>query len=69
MHFLKPKKKKPHSALTRRRISESLTGGKLGGQDSGVNPEEAKELRDKVKRGDNFKHQELIDWWRSGGKL
>ena len=69
MHFLKPKKKKPHSALTRRRISESLTGGKLGGQDSVVNPEEAKELRDKVKTGDNFKHQELIDWYRSRGNL
>jgi len=66
---LKPKKKKPRSALTKRRISEALTGKKLGGQDSVINPEEAKELRDKVKTGDNFKHQELIDWYRSGGNL
>ena len=66
---MKPKKKKARSEITKRRISESLTGGRIGGQDSVVNPEDAKELRDKVKRGDNFKHQELIDWWRSGRKL
>ena len=66
---MKPKKKKPRSDLTKRRISEALTGQKYGGQDSVVNPEEAKELRDRVKRGDNFKHQELIDWWRSGGSI
>ena len=61
---MKPKKKKPRSELTKRRISETLTGGKFGGQDSFINPEDSKELRSKVSKGDNFKHQALIDWWR-----
>ena len=61
---MKPKKKKPRSELTKRRISETLTGGKLGGQDSFINPEDTKELRSKVSQGDKFKYQALIDWWR-----
>ena len=61
---MKPKKKKPRSALTKRRISETLTGGKLGGQDSFINPEDSKELRSRVSQGDRFKYQALVDWWR-----
>jgi hypothetical protein len=66
---MKPKKKKPRSEQTKRRISESLTGVKIGGRNSSINPEDGKQLREKVKRGDNFKYQELIDWYRSRGNL
>jgi hypothetical protein len=61
---MKPKKKKPRSELTKRRISETLTGGKLGGQDSFIKPEDSKELRSRVSQGDRFKYQALVDWWR-----
>ena len=61
---MKPKKKKSRSALTKRRISETLTGGKLGGQDSFINPEDSKELRSRISQGDRFKYQALVDWWR-----
>ena len=30
-----------------------------------VRPEDGAELRQACKSGDNFKHQELVDWWRS----
>ena len=30
-----------------------------------VNPGDGAELRQACKSGDNFKHQELVDWWRS----
>ena len=56
---------KKRSEITKRRISESLTGGKIGGQDSEVNPEDTKELRSKISQGDKFKYQALVDWWRS----
>ena len=66
---MKPKKKKPITEETKRKIAETLTGGKIGGQVSEINPEDGKELRERVREGDNFKHQELIDWWRSGGTM
>ena len=62
-------KKKPRSDQTKRNISDSLSGKKLGGQDIIVNPKEAAELRKAVRQGENFKHQELIDWYRSRGNL
>lgn len=61
----KAKKKSPRSEITKRRISEALTGEKIGGRESVINPEDGKELRGRVRTGDNFKHQTLIDWWRS----
>ena len=60
----KAKKKSPRSEITKRRISESLTGEKVGGRNSVINPEDGKELRSRVRAGDNFKFQSLIDWWR-----
>ena len=60
----KAKKKSPRSELTKRRISESLTGEKVGGRNSVINPEDGKELRGRVRTGDNFKYQALVDWWR-----
>ncbi len=60
-----PKKKKPRSAITRRKISEALSGKKVGARDPIINPKEAAELRKAVRQGENFKHQELIDWYRS----
>ena len=66
---MKPKKKKARSEITKRRISESLTGGKLGGQEIRVDPQDALELRRSALKGDNFQYQELIDWYRSRGNL
>jgi hypothetical protein len=65
MISMKPKKKKPRSDITKRRISEALSGMKIGGQESMINPKDGEELRRRVSQGDNFKHQELIDWWRN----
>lgn len=61
----KAKKKKPRSEITKRRISESLTGQKFTGRDSEINPEAGRELRNKVSQGDDFKYQPIIDWWRN----
>lgn len=60
----KAKKKKPRSEETKRRISESLSGMKIGGQESFIDVRASEELRRRVRSGDNFKHQALIDWWR-----
>ncbi len=62
---MKPKKKKPRTEITKRRISEALTGEKIGGRESMINPKDGEELRRLVSKGDHFKHQELIDWWRN----
>ena len=59
------KKKKALSEITKRRISESLSGQKLAARGSDINPEDAKDLRARVSFGDNFKHQALVDWWRN----
>ena len=61
----KAKTKKPRSEITKKRISESLSGQKFGGRDSEVNPEDSMQLRTKVSQGDDFKYQTIIDWWRS----
>ncbi len=53
------------SEETKRKISESLTGERVGGHEFVVQPKDGKELRDRVRSGDNFKHQHLIDWWRN----
>lgn len=67
---MKPKKKKPLSDATKRKISETLSGRKFGGNHQIiVDPKSAEELRKAVGKGDNFKHQEIIDWWRSGGSM
>jgi len=59
------KRKKALSEKTKRKISETLTGGKIGGQDSQINPKDGEELRSRVRSGDNFKYQALVDWWRN----
>ena len=61
---MRSKKKKPRSEITKKRISEALTGEKVGGRVSDINPEDAKELRGRIRQGDKFKYQALIDWWR-----
>lgn len=53
------------SELTKRRISESLTGQKYGGNDIQINPEDGKQLRAAVRHGDVFVHQGIIDWYRN----
>lgn len=60
----KAKKKSPRSEETKRKISESLSGRKFGGYDFPVNPGDAKELLSRISQGENFKYQELIDWYR-----
>ena len=55
--------RKAPSEETKRKISETLTGQKFGG-DYVIDEKAGKELRDAVKDGDNFKYQPLIDWWR-----
>ncbi len=62
---MRPKKKKPRSEKTKRRISESLSGSKQGGEFYQVKSGEGEELRKSVKSGDRFKYQALIDWWRN----
>lgn len=54
----------PRSEVTKRRISESLSGQKLGANDILINPEDGKRLRAAVRHGDAFVHQGIIDWWR-----
>ena len=66
---MKPKKKKPRSDITKRRISEALTGEKIGGRESMINPKDGERLRQAIRKGENFKHQELIDWWRELGNI
>ena len=53
-----------HSELTKRRISESLSGQKFGGEDIKINPEDGRQLRAAVRHGDAFVHQGIIDWYR-----
>jgi len=62
-------KKKPRSDQTKRKISDSLSGKKLGGQEIRVDPQDALELRRSALEGDNFQYQELIDWFRSRDSL
>ena len=54
----------PRSEITKRRISESLTGQKYGGNDILINPEDGRQLRAAVRHGDAFVHQGIIDWYR-----
>lgn len=61
----KAKKKSPRSEITKRRISESLSGQKIGGNEFQINSTDGEQLRAAARRGDNFKHQDLIDWWRN----
>ena len=61
----KAKKKSPRSEETKRKISDSLTGEKVGAHDFVVVPKDGEALRHRIQRGDNFKYQALIDWWRS----
>ena len=49
---------------TKRRISESLTGQKYGGEVQ-INPEDGKQLRAAVRHGDAFVHQGIVDWYRN----
>ena len=53
----------PRSALTKRKISESLTGKTYGGQVE-IDPKAGAKLRSSVKVGDAFVHQGIIDWYR-----
>ena len=62
---MRPKKKKPLSESTKRKISETLSGQKIGGQISKIDQEAGLELQNKLRQGDNFKYQALVDWWRN----
>ena len=59
----KAKKKKPRSESTKRKISESLSGQKFGGEVP-IDPKVGAELRSSCKVGDAFVHQGIVDWWR-----
>ena len=48
---------------TKRKISETLTGQKFGG-DYRINPEDGAELRKSIAEGDHFRYQKLVDWYR-----
>ncbi len=51
------------SEATKRKISETLTGQKFGG-DFQIVPEDGAELRKSIAEGDNFRYQRVIDWYR-----
>lgn len=57
------KRRKSPSEATRRKISETLTGSKIGGQESFIDVKASEELRRRVSDGGNFKYQQIIDWW------
>ena len=63
---MKQRKDKRHTACSeekKRKISETLSGQKFGG-DFKIVPEDGAELRSSIAEGDHFRYQKVIDWYR-----
>ena len=58
------KRTSPRSELTKRKISETLTGNKTGSNEFTIVPEDGAELRKTVTEGDRFRYQLIVDWYR-----
>jgi hypothetical protein len=64
---MRQRKDRRHTACSeakKRKISESLSGQKFGGQFE-INSNDGKQLRAAARHGDAFVHQGIIDWFRS----
>ena len=58
------KRTSPRSELTKRKISETLTGVKQGSNEFTIVPEDGAELRKTITEGDRFRYQLIVDWYR-----
>ena len=58
------KRTSPRSELTKRKISETLTGTKTGVNEFKIVPEDGAKLRKTVTEGDHFRYQLIVDWYR-----
>ena len=58
------KRTSPRSELTKRKISETLSGLRPGANDFKINPEDGAKLRKTVTEGDHFRYQLIVDWYR-----
>ena len=58
------KRTSPRSELTKRKISETLSGTKRAAEEFKINPEDGAKLRSSVTEGDRFRYQLIIDWYR-----
>lgn len=59
------KRTSPRSELTKRKISETLSGTKRPAEDFKIIPKDGEQLRAAVtKSEDDFKYQLIVDWYR-----
>ena len=59
------KRTSPRSELTKRKISETLSGTKREAEEFKIIPKDGEQLRAAVtKSKDDFKYQLIVDWYR-----
>lgn len=58
------KRTSPRSELTKRKISETLSGTKREAEEFKIIPEDGAKLRKTVTEGDHFRYQLIVDWYR-----
>ena len=57
------KRTSPRSDLTKRKISDSLSGVKQGSNEFTIVPEDGAKLRKTITEGDHFRYQKIVDWY------